>query len=714
MDFISTCGTGLEDLVAGELKNFSAGVTSSSRGMIRWVGPLEAGYRACLWSRFSSRVVLVLSEFDIGDTDDLYEGAKSITWEDHFSTRDSFAVDCIVSASGPVTNSMFGALRVKDAIADRFRESQGARPSVQVQRPSVRVYLQVHGDRALIGIDLSGEGLHRRGYRAASGPAPLKENLAAAIIALSGWDGATPVLDPMCGSATLLIEAALMRADSAPGLGRSYFGLTGWGGHQRQLWEELIGEAMEREAVSQQQTWPPLIGCDGDRAAVRAARKNINRAGFEDRISVEQQEIHGLKNSLEQPGFLVCNPPYGERLSDSQAVKHLYRHMGECFQREFSDWKITLFTAAPDYADRFKIRFDSSTKIFNGPLACRLFSGTPMPMQENAELKVWRLNDRLDEEQRTELSNRLTKNFRKLQPWAVAQNLDWFRLYDRDLPQFNVAIDMVGNQLYIKEFRPPPGKNTRLADERFSQVTHTVRSLFDISRDRVAVNRSRAPQAAPKKGSGRQNLFELREGKPLFLIGSVNDRWLPFYPEQRSVRQLIGETIGQGRFLSLYDSSGGATVSAVLGGARKTVTSGVSDRDEETLSMNFSRNGLYPGNHDIVKDDVMAWLKKNDELFDLIYICFRQKRYRLSKSSTFDVLSGHRHLLDRALADLTDGGRLIVSSLIAGFELDSSVLKKYNCRDISRAMSSPDLPREGRNFRCWEITRSEVDESGTS
>ena len=186
MDFISTCGTGLEDLVAGELKNFSAGVSSSSRGMIRWVGPLEAGYRACLWSRFSSRVVLVLSEFEIGDTDDLYEGAKSTTWEDHFSTRDSFAVDCILSAPGPVTNSMFGALRIKDAIADRFREGQGSRPSVQVQRPSVRVYLQVHGDRALIGIDLSGEGLHRRGYRAASGRAPLKENLAAAIIALSG------------------------------------------------------------------------------------------------------------------------------------------------------------------------------------------------------------------------------------------------------------------------------------------------------------------------------------------------------------------------------------------------------------------------------------------------------------------------------------------------------------------------------------------------
>ncbi|MGI9538363.1 MAG: bifunctional 23S rRNA (guanine(2069)-N(7))-methyltransferase RlmK/23S rRNA (guanine(2445)-N(2))-methyltransferase RlmL [Desulfocapsaceae bacterium] len=714
MNFISTCGTGLEDLVVGELKNFSAGITSSSRGIIRWAGSLEAGYRACLWSRFSSRVVLVLSEFDIGDTDDLYEGAKSTIWEDHLSLHDSFSVDCILSAPGPVTNSMFGALRIKDGIVDRFRERQGARPSVQVQRPSVRVYLQVHGDRALLGLDLSGEGLHRRGYRAASGPAPLKENLAAAIIAMSGWKGDTPLIDPMCGSATLLIEAALIRADSAPGLGRTYFGLTGWRGHQKELWESLISEALERETVSQQQDWPPLIGYDGDRTAVRAARKNISRAGFEDRIIVEHQEIHGLKNRLGQPGSLVCNPPYGERLSDSQSVKHLYRHMGECIQREFSDWRITLFTAAPDYADRFKISFDTSTKIFNGPLACRLFSGSPQPVQETTGLKDWRLSDVLDEEEKTELSNRLKKNFHKLQPLTDTQNLNWVRLYDRDLPQFNVTIDMVGNQLYINEFRPPSEKIKRTADERFREVTHTVRTLFGIGRDRVVVNRSRARQVTPGKGSGRQKLFELREGKALFLVGSVNDQGVPFFPEQRSVRKLIGETIGQGKFLSIFDPSGGATVSAVLGGANQSATICVADRDEETLSINFSRNGLYPGNHGIVKDNAMAWLKKNREQFDLIYVYFRQKRYRLSKTLNFDVLSGHRHLLERAIAGLADGGRLIVSSLLPAFELDSSMVEKYNCKDISRKMSSPDLPRAGRNFRCWEISRSEVDESETS
>ena len=714
MEFISTCGTGLEDLVVGELESFNARITSSTRGVIHWSAPLEAGYRACLWSRFSSRVVLVLSTYEIGSSDDLYEGAKSINWQDHLSETDSLAVDCVLTAQGPITNSMFGALRIKDAVVDQFRDRFGTRPKVQVQRPSVRIYLQVHGNRALLGLDLSGEGLHRRGYRAASGPAPLKENLAAAIIGLSGWGGECPLFDPMCGSGTLLIEAALMRADSAPGLGRSYFGLTGWRGHQAALWESLIAEAVEREAASQHQQWPPLIGYDGDRSAVRAARQNVARAGFEDRITIEQQEFHQLKSKMKQAGVLVCNPPYGERLSDSQSVKHLYRHMGECFQREFSDWRISIFTAAPDYADRFKIRFDKSTKIFNGPLACRLFSGSPLPASEPAALKDWKLGHELTGKEDTELSNRLKKNFRKLHPWAVEQTLDWYRLYDRDLPQFNVAIDVAGDQFFISEFPPPPGKQQQKADDRFSQVTRTVRSLFEVGRDQVMVNRSRALKKPPKKRAARPKLFELREGGAVYLIGMENSRELSFFPDQRFVRRLLGETDGRTTMLSIFDTSGGGTVSGVLGGAKKTTTIVGSARDKESLSITFSRNGLHPVNHAIVHDEIMGWLKRNRDPFDLIYVCFRKRRYGQTKSSRFDVFSDHPYLLDRAIANLAEGGRVIVSSLIASFDIAPSVVTKYGCKDLSRELSSQDLPRSGRNFRCWEISRREVDESARS
>ena len=706
MKFVSTCAAGLEDLVADEMTGFGAGISSSRKGEIRWTAPLEVGYRACLWSRFSSRLILVLSEFTIDTTDDLYEAAKATTWEDHLSIEDSFAVDCVLTASGPITNSMYGALRIKDGIVDRFREQRGARPDVQTQRPNVRVYLQVHGNRAQLGLDLSGEGLHRRGYRIDSGPAPLKENLAAAIMALSGWEGSSPLIDPMCGSATLLIEAAMMKADSAPGLGRSYFGLLGWRGHQKNVWDELVAEALDREASAREEKWPPLIGYDGTRTAVRAARKNIAQAGFSDRIQISQQELHQLNNNFERPGFLVCNPPYGERLSDSQSVKHFYRHMGDRFQDQFPGWQIALFTAAPDYADRFKLDLDKSTKIFNGPLVCRLFKGSPQAASVPAALRKWKLSREFDQESATELGNRLKKNFRKFHSWACDKKLDWYRLYDRDLPQFNVTIDVTNSFLHIREFPPPRGKDNRITDERFREVTRTVRTLFAASRDQVVVHRRVFPERkGPKKGGFRSKQTEIQEGKALFLVGGETDPEGLFFPDQRFVRSYLDQAIGGGTFLSIFDTSGGAAISVTLDGAIQTVTLGVGSRNVGTLVNNFSRNGLHPDNHKILTDPVMSWLNKNRQQFDLIYICFRKKQYRQNDSSIFKVGSDHRFLIDRSIARLGEGGRLVVSSLLPNFVLDPAVMDAYRCRNMSKKLKSPDMTRGARNFKCWEISR---------
>lgn len=705
MNFVSTCAAGLEDLVTDELTSFGAEISSSRKGEVRWSATLEAGYRTCLWSRFSSRLILVLSEFTIDTTDDLYEAATTITWEDHLSVDDSFAVDCVRTASGPVTNSMYGALRIKDGIVDRFRERHRIRPSVQTQRPNVRVYLQVHGTRALLGLDLSGEGLHRRGYRLDSGPAPLKENLAAAIMALSGWDGKFPLIDPMCGSATLLIEAALMKADSAPGLGRSYFGLFGWRGHQKSVWDELVAEALDREASAREQKWPPLIGYDGNRSAIRAARKNIAQAGFADRILVAPQELHHLKNNFGQAGFLVCNPPYGERLSDSQSVKHLYRHMGDLFQDQFPGWKMALFTAAPDYADRFKLHLDKSVKIFNGPLVCRLFSGSPRAASVPAALGEWQISKAVDQDSATELGNRLKKNHRKFHPWACDKKLDWYRLYDRDLPQFNVTIDVTPPRLHIREFPLPSGKDPRSAEERFREVTQTVRNLFAVSRDQVMVHRRVSSRKGQKNRTYRSKQTEIREGKALFLLGGESDPETAFFPDQRFVRNYLGQVVDRGNFLSIFDTSGGSAISVALEGAITTTTLGVGARNVELLVNNFSRNGLHPDNHKAVTDSVMNWLKRGRRQFDLIYICFRKKQYRQTNSSVFKVGSDHRFLIDRSIASLSESGRLVVSSLLPNFELDPAVMDAYRCRTMSKKLVSPDLTRGARNFRCWEIYR---------
>jgi len=710
MTFISSCAAGLEDLVGNEVESWGGRVSDSGRGSVRWAGSLEAGYRCCLWSRFSSRLILLLAECEVDGADDLYDASTSIPWEEHLSEHSSFAVDCVVTgkpSAAVITNSMFGGLRVKDGLADRFREKSGRRPSVQSTRPDVQIYAQVDGRSAVLGIDLSGESLHRRGYRFAAGPAPLKENLAAGIVRLSGWDGSTDLVDPMCGSATLLIEAALMQADSAPGLGRSYFGLFGWHGHQPDLWEALVAEALDREGARQDLVWPGLIGFDADIGAVRAARKNIEQAGLEERIVVEHLEIQGFKNRFGQTGHIVCNPPYGERLADKQTVRYLYRFMGSRFYEEFGDWRITVFTAAPDYADQFRLKGELSRRMHNGPLACRLISGSPLADLPAVEPLAGRLGALVCAGDGSELANRLKKNVKKLSPWASSRGLDCFRLYDRDLPQFNVAIDVFANCVYITEFPAPSDKDSRQVDKRFNQVIHTVRDLFQVGRDRVVIRRGRGNSGDGSKAI-RQKPHEIGEGTAVLLAHLPGNPGTGYDMDQRFVRALICELAGQGPFLSLFDTTGAATVCACHGGAEKSVTAGLSAAETAVAAKNFSRNGMALENHRVVDQPAPAWLAQSRETFGLIFVNLRRKTFGRGTSWSFDTNSDHGRLLKSALKRLTPGGSIILSAQVPSFQLDPALEAVCTSKEISRSLFPTDFPRSSKNFHCYHITGKDV------
>lgn len=559
----------------------------------------------------------------------------------------------------------------------------------------------------MLGLDLSGESLHRRGYRVAAGPAPLKENLAAGIVRLSGWSGTTTLIDPMCGSATLLIEAALMRADSAPGLGRSYFGLLGWRGHQPGVWQALVAEALDREEAAQARPWPKLAGFDADIEAVRAARKNIERAGLGDRIVVDHVEMSRLKNSFGRAGHIVCNPPYGERLADKQTVRYLYRFMGGAFRREFPDWSITVFTASPDYADQFGLKSAASRRMHNGPLACRLVSGSPLADPPGADNLCPQLASMVTGGDGSELANRLKKNVRKLSPWVAAQRLDCFRIYDRDLPQFNVSIDVLGSSFYITEFPPPSGLDPRRADKRFSQVIHAVRDLFQVGRERVIIRRGHG-KSGNGKGAIRQKPYETAEGPSVLLAHLPGNPGTGYAIDQRFVRSLIHELAGQGPFLSLFDGTGAATVRACHGGAEKTVTAGLSAAEAAVAAKNFSRNGMAFENHRLVDQPVRAWLDKSRDTFGLIYIYWGRKTYGRGTSWRFDTLKDQRGLLEAAAARLAAQGSIIVSSLVASFRLDPEMKATYSCTDLSRALFPKDLPKTAKNFSCYRITQKDA------
>ena len=329
--FVANCGAGMEDLVLGEIQGFQGTGVEKFTGGVIWQAELESAYRVCLWSRFASRVFLEICSFIVRDADDLYKATTKVKWTEHLSEKMSFAVSATFAPKTVLSHSHYSALRIKDGIVDSFRSQGLTRPNVVKEHPDLNIHLYHQDDQATLYIDLSGESLHRRGYRGSTGIAPLKENLAAALVALSGWtkevSSSDTFIDPMCGSATLLIEAALLWSDSAPGLSRKYMGFTKWLGHDEALFSDLVDEAIEREEAGFARKWPRFIGYDADPQIVAVARENVKRAGLEDKITIKCQELAHLQRPARQ-GFIVANLPYGERLADKDQIKFLYSGIG--------------------------------------------------------------------------------------------------------------------------------------------------------------------------------------------------------------------------------------------------------------------------------------------------------------------------------------------------------------------------------------------------
>ncbi len=388
--FFATTAKGMEALVADELDTFGASGVQARRAGVAFQGSLEVAYRACLWSRVASRVLLPLASFPAETPAALYSGVRTIHWSDHIGRGRTIAVDCAVSHSR-ITHSHFAALKTKDAIVDQLREQIGVRPSVAVERPDVRVNVYLHEDRATVSVDLSGESLHRRDYRQAGGAAPLKENLAAAVLLLADWPrlarARAPLLDPLCGSGTLCIEAALMAADIAPGRARPYFGFLGWCGHQAALWERLLSEAMEREQCGAQ-ALPIIRGTDAAAAAVRGALANVERAGLRGRVHIEKRTLADCEPIVvpvagDLRGVVVTNPPYGERLGDPTALAELYAQLGDTLRRKFPGWTGYVLTGNPSLGRSIGLRPSRRHVLYNGAIECRLlvFPISPTPVQ---------------------------------------------------------------------------------------------------------------------------------------------------------------------------------------------------------------------------------------------------------------------------------------------------------------------------------------------
>ena len=712
--FLATAPAGVEPLLAAELADLGATAPQPVRGGIRFQGSLELAYRACLWSRTASRIVLQLAEFPAADAEALYAGLHDLPWEEHLAANGTLAVD--FSGGGPgIDHTHFGAQRVKDAIVDRFRARAGQRPGVEPRRPDLRIHARWQRGQATVGIDLSGDSLHRRGYREAIVTAPLKETLAAALLLKAGWpviagEGG-PLLDPLCGSGTLAIEAAWIAGDHAPGLLRDHWGFSGWLGHIPVLWNRLLAEARDRRETGRARI-PLILASDHDPKAVRAATINAGRAGVAGHIRIERRAWTAVVPPPGPPGLLIANPPYGERLGEPDDIGPLYVQLGDRLKSHFQGWRAALFTGNPEQGKCMGLRAFKTHVFHNGPLECRLLQFQVEPeyfVDRNAADRRARAAglERALATGAESFVNRLRKNLRHLGRWAEREDITCYRLYDADLPEYAVAVDRYEKWLHVQEYAPPLTVNAERARERLEQVMAVLPAILEVPSDQVFLKVRQRQRGASQyqKHAARGRFHEVREGPARLLVNFTDYLDTGLFLDHRPTRRLLWELAAGRRFLNLFGYTGTATVHAALGGATHTTTVDLSATYLDWARRNLELNGCSGARHELIQADCRQWLVWARGSYDLIFLDPPTFSNSKRTTETLDVQRDHVELLRQTLRLLAPDGVLIFSTNHRRFRLDRDALADLQIEDWSRRTLPLDFARDPKIHQCWRITR---------
>ncbi len=718
-----TAAAGTADLVGDELAELGATDIKVSLGGVACSASLEHAYRACLWSRVANRVLLPIAEFEAPTPEALYAGARGVAWQDHVPGDGTFAVDCTASRSA-ITHTQFAALKVKDAVVDQFRERTGNRPSIDVEAPNVQLNVHIDRNVATLAIDLSGHSLHRRGYRAVQGAAPLKENLAAAVLIRAGWKRivsvAEPVgfVDPMCGSGSLAIEAALIAGDVAPGLLRQYFGFLGWRGHDAALWQRLEAEAAERRnAASIEHV--ALHAYDRDARAVRATLENAARAGFERRIHAERRELEDLPPAPAPHGLLAVNPPYGERLGDEAALAELYALLGRKIREGYVGWQAAVLTGNPPLGRELGLKATRTHRLFNGPIECRLLRFEVEPKHFETKRVPGSLPEPSEEARARPgaemFGNRLKKNLAALGAWARKEGIACYRVYDADMPEYAFSIDVYAaapephaeRWVYVQEYAPPATVDAAKARARREEAFAVIPEVLGVDRPRVHVRTRRRQKGKSQytKIAERGEFHVVSEGGLRFDVNFTDYLDTGLFLDHRPTRTRIRELASGKRFLNLFAYTGAATVYAAAGGARSTTSVDLSRTYLDWARRNLEHNGFKDTRaHELVQADVLAWLERPSAVrYDLIFLDPPTQSRSKRMTRQFDLQRDHVALIKTTLLKLAPGGLLIFSNNFRKFRLDAAGLADFDVRDVTAATIPRDFSRNTRIHQCFEV-----------
>ena len=704
LQFFAACPRGLEAIVIEEVQALGIGDAKVGRGGVSFQGSLEQAYRVVLWSRCASRVVVYLSRVRAADFEQLYQHAFEFPWEGHLGEDSTFAVRLVLGHRSP-ENTHFGALRVKDAIVDRARRRSGRRPSVDTESPDVRIDVYMERGSAWLGVELAG-GMHRRGYRRPGAVAPLRENLAAGVLGLAGWPARTregvTLVDPMCGSGTLLIEGAMMALDLAPGLSSMPSTLHGWRHHDGAAWSRVRSEARDRARAARNRRIT-VFGADVDPQAIALARAQAEAAGLRGRVELVCASIdEGAAWPDISEGFVVTNPPYGKRIGDALEARDLRMRLDAFLMRSCPGWQAAVLLTT-EQAPLPSLQHVTSHALRNGKIECRLDVGTVAG--EAAPRK------QLPAEEAQAFENRIRKNLRRLRKWTVKHDVHCYRIYDADLPQFSLAIDRYEDWLHVQEYAPPNTVNPDLALVRLEHALAALPDIVGVAPEHVVCKHRRRQRGSAQYESlaASEEFLQVREGG-LNLLVNLRDRLdTGLFLDHRSTRETIRELAPGRHVLNLFSYTGTATVYAAAAGALSTTSVDLSRRYLDWARRNMELNG-FEGSHQFVQEDVLQWVHREapEAHYGLIFLDPPTFSNSKRMSDTFDVQRDHGALVRSVARLLTSDGVLVFSTHRKGFVLDEEVVGGFDIQDISRSTTPFDfrLGPHDSPHRCWLLRKA--------
>ena len=734
---------GLEGVLAGELEALGAQDLRVGRRTIEFSAEpgreKETLYRAVLESRVAIRVLEPLGRFRVGSPEALYAAVESIDWREQLRVSDTLRIDAAIHDTF-LTHSLYASQVVKDAIVDQLRTPSGKRPGVALRGATLRLALHLVGDVATLFRDAAGKSLHQRGWRTGEVEAPLSEVLAAGILAIAGWRPGEPLLDPMCGSGTFVVEAATIAAGIAPGLLRARrkgHGFFRFRDCDRDLAARIVAD-LEGRVV-------PVAGSlrasDLDPRAVAAAEACAASAGVGGSIAIEQKHFEDARPATPE-GLVVTNPPYGERLALPRAGA-LFRRLGDWLVRACGGWRAAILAPDTPAAGHLGLRTVHRVPLANGPIACRLLEveirarpgpearpdgaaaaprATP-PRGATPEAGdaapptapaggLPRSGGRPVEDQIGDFRRRLAKRFKHLARFARRQGTDAFRVYDRDIPEIPLVIDLYAGWLHAAEYERPHDRTEIEHDVWLDRMVEAAAAELGVPQDRtfLKVRRRQREGGQYDKVDQRQALVDVAEGGLKFRVNLSDYLDTGLFLDHRTTRALVREESAGKRMLNLFCYTGSFSVYAAAGGAASTTSVDLSNTYLEWTRTNLALNGFKDaGRQRTVRDDARAFLehrsRRGEPPFELV-VADPPTFSRSARSEIpWDVERDHAELLALVARNLTPGGIVYFSTNFRRFHPATAALEAdYTLREITNR-SIPEDFRNERVHRAWRLVR---------